>query len=132
MYEELSTEELQDVDTVVLEPDVDDSLTAEDVQLIVDNSITALNDANQERYDSLQGEIQQLGDSVMFLAESNEEQGQQDDATYTVLLDTSQVETAKVCARILVTEGFFLVVLLAVQIGLIGWQVVADRWRNVG
>lgn len=106
-----------------------ESVSAEQVQQIVTDQATALNDADETRYEGIVSEVRSVGDSVRSL-EDNENEQQPEEITYTVRLDASQVETAKVYARVACTEGLIVVVLLALQAGLLAWQIVSDRWRG--
>lgn len=130
LVEETQTEELEDGRTEsIVQDNTQESLTIEDVRQVVSDAQGAINDAEQHRYDVLVDEVHLVGDSVQLLATSQDEE-QQEDVTYTVRLDSSQVETGKAAARVLCTEGLLVVLLLSIQVGISGWRLVCDRWRG--
>lgn len=127
--EDETLEQLENVEEQEQQP-VEESLTIEDVQQVVSDAQSAINDAEEHRYEVLVDEVHLVGDSVQLLYSENQEEEQQEDVTYTVRLDASQVETGKAAARVLCTEGFLVVLLLAIQVGISGWRLVCDRWRG--
>lgn len=122
-------EQFENVEEQEQQP-VEESLTIEDVQQVVSDAQSAINDAEEHRYEVLVDEVHLVGDSVQLLYSENQEEEQQEDVTYTVRLDASQVETGKAAARVLCTEDFLVVLLLAIQVGISGWRLVCDRWRG--
>ena len=107
-----------------------DSLTAEDVQSAVENAL-ASRDAHDLVVEDMANAVVELRDSVALLASSaGEDEQAGDDVVYTVRLDSSQVEVAKGCARLICTEGLLIVILLAILCGLQVWRVLSCRWSN--
>lgn len=113
---------------VVEEP----SLTAEDVEHAVENALST-RDAHDVVIEDMSHTLVEIRDGVALLssnAETDEEETSDVDVTYTVRLDSSQVEVAKSAARLVCTEGLFVIILLATLCGLTLWQILQSRWSR--
>lgn len=108
------------------------SLTAEDVEHAVENALST-RDAHDVVIEDMSHTLVEIRDGVALLgsnAETDEEQTSADDVTYMVRLDSSQVEVAKSAARLVCTEGLFVIILLATLCGLTLWQILQSRWSR--
>lgn len=110
----------------------DSSLTVEDVEHAVENALST-RDAHDVVIEDMSHTLVEIRDGVALLssnAETDEEETAADDVTYTVRLDSSQVEVAKSAARLVCTEGLFVIILLATLCGLTLWQILQSRWSR--
>lgn len=113
---------------VIEEPE---QLTAEDVQTAVENALSTP-DATDIAVQDMAQTLVRISDDVALLStrSAEEEQTENEELTYTVRLDSSQVETAKGAVRLACTEGLLLVILLALLCGLQLWQILQSRWAR--
>lgn len=101
-----------------------DALTLEQVREVVNSS----REVEDRQISELREQVIVLGDSVALLAQESGD-GRSDEA-YQVQIVSTQVETAKAALRLMCTESFLIVILLAVLVGLIGYRMFGQGWRR--
>ena len=102
--------------------------TKEDVEQIVITSQNNILDSMDSSFDGLSANVISLADSVTLLANSNQEQEQQEEVVYTVRIDPEQVQTAKEAVRLACTEGLICIALLAALVGINAFRVLTGSW----
>ena len=78
--------------------------------------------------------IERLTDSVNEISKTltkEDTRNGQEEVTYTVVLDASQVQTIEAYGRTACTLGLLLLIVLSVLVGLTGFRLFVMRWRNV-
>ena len=106
---------------------VHDTLTAEQVREVVTDALGESNSQTNDALNNLSKDVELLGESVRTLQDTQSESANTE-TVYTVRADSSQVETAKACARIVCTEGLIVCLLLALVAGLNAWHILSGRW----
>lgn len=103
--------------------------TAQDVE----SSCQGIRETIASESNKIVGGIDKLTDSVNTISKSLSK-GETKDAketTYTVVLDSSQVQTIETYGRTACTLGLLLLIVLSILVGLTGFRLFVMRWRNV-
>lgn len=103
-------------------------------QVTADEIRSAIDAALQPQADSLNMISQDLQGVRLVLEKSSEEESEeepQEEPTYTVLIDQSQVQTAKSAVQTLSTLSLMLVIAISIMCGLQLWTILSRSWSRV-
>ena len=103
-------------------------------QITVEEIRSAIDSALQPQSDSLNAISQDLQGVRVVLEKSSEEETEeepQEEPTYTVLIDQSQVQTAKSAVQTLSTLSLMLVIAISIMCGLQLWTILSRSWSRV-
>lgn len=104
--------------------------TAQDVE----SSCRSVRETIAEESSKVCAGIDKLTDSVNSISKSLSKDDTKDEpkeTTYTVVLDSSQVQTIETYGRTACTLGLLLLIVLAVLVGLTGFRLFVMRWKDV-
>lgn len=102
-------------------------ITAEEIRSAIDSAL-------QPQAESLNEISQDLQGVRVVLEKSNEDETEeepQEELTYTVLIDQSQVQTAKSAVQTLSTLSLMLVIAISIMCGLQLWTILSRSWSRV-
>lgn len=103
--------------------------TAQDVE----SSCQAIRETIAAESSKVVDGIDKLTDSVNSISKTLSKGDTKDEkeTTYTVALDSSQVQTIETYGRTACTLGLLLLIVLAVLVGLTGFRLFVMRWKDV-